>query len=115
MAGPIGSDSGTGPVWPNWPPDITVPVTSDPKSVPLTDMNAPKTNPFGMSPSDEAALTQYGARVITVDNLKGQAKAAGLNSAEADALGDYLFSLPQADFNRETSLVRNALKSDNPP
>jgi hypothetical protein len=53
-------------------------------------------------------------RTNTIDNVKSQAKAAGLNQVEADALGDALNKYHGRDFNREVDLVRSALASDNP-
>jgi hypothetical protein len=67
-----------------------------------------------MSASDAAVMNQYGVRLNAIDGLKNQAQAAGLKPDEAKALGDYLFTLPKADFAREWSMVWDALKSDNP-
>jgi hypothetical protein len=53
-------------------------------------------------------------RTNTIDNVKSQAKAAGLTQTEADALGDALNKYQGRDFNREVDLVRTALASNNP-
>lgn len=66
-------------------------VNGEGKEAPLTDLDAPKSGPFGLSPSDEAALTRYGVRLNAVDGLNDQAKAAGLTPDEVKALGNYLF------------------------
>jgi Papain-like cysteine protease AvrRpt2 len=59
-------------------------------------------------------MGQVQVRSNTVDGLKAQAKAAGLTQAEVDSLGEALSKFQGQDFNRETTLVRNALSSDNP-
>jgi hypothetical protein len=61
-----------------------------------------------------ALMGQVQLRNNTVDALKTQAKALGLTQAEADSLGAALSKFQGQDFNRETTLVRNALASDNP-
>jgi hypothetical protein len=117
MSNPIGSGGNAGPVW-SYPPNISSPATPatsgrNQQSVPLTDLDPPKAGPFGLAPSDVAVMSQYSVRLNAVDSLKNQAKAAGLKPDEVKALGDYLFSLSKTDFGRESSLVRDALKSDN--
>src|SRR5262245_18648286 len=117
MSNPVGSGGNTGPVW-STPPNISSPIAPEPsgdgQSVPLTELDGPKVGPLGLSPSDVAVVNQYSVRLTTVENLKDQAKAAGLKPDEVKAVGDYLFALPKADFARESALVRDALKSDNP-
>jgi hypothetical protein len=61
-----------------------------------------------------STIGQAQLRTNTIDGLKAQAKAAGLNQAETDALGDTLNKYHSRDFNREVDLVRSALASDNP-
>jgi hypothetical protein len=106
-------------VWFYSPGDISSPVTSakggcDEKNVLVADKDASAPGPFGLTHCEAAAMADYGRRVNTVDSLTDKAKAAGLSQDEANALGNYLFSLPKADFARETALVREALNSDNP-
>src|SRR5262245_46437562 len=117
MPDPIRS-TGTGPAR-YYSPDNSCPISpatnlANGNSTPLTDLDGPKQGPFGLTESEAAVVTRYAVRLNAVNGLEDQAKAAGLKPDEVKALGDYLFSLPQADFARESSLVRDALKSDNP-
>ena len=117
MPDPIRS-TGTGPAW-YYSPDNSCPVSpatvpANGNSAPLTDLDGPRPGPFGLTESEAALVNRYAVRLNAVNGLEDQAKAAGLKPDEVKALGDYLFSLPQSDFARESSLVRDALKSDNP-
>jgi hypothetical protein len=80
----------------------------------MTPIDQPQARPFGMSATDVEAVTRYGVRLNAVDDLKAQAQAAGVTPDDAQALSNYLFSLSDKDFARESSIVRDALTSDNP-
>jgi hypothetical protein len=62
----------------------------------------------------DSLIGQVQVRQNTIDSLRSQARADGLSQAEADGLGAALNKYQGQDFNRETSLVRSALSSDNP-
>src|SRR5215472_17067011 len=104
---------------PNLKCDLNTDIAGGDSAPPLSESGAPVCTANAPEAADPAArlnsaIGQVQLRTNTINNVKSQAKAAGLSQTEADALGDTLDNYQGRDFNREVDLVRTALGSDNP-